>query len=66
MTAEQIDDLAFEEVVADACESMLVDSDAIEALSRKLSTKDKNLWEKIKDFLDSRNPNNKKRAKKPL
>ena len=44
-------DLAYEEVVADAAESMLVDSDAIEALSKKLQAKDKGLWETIKDFI---------------
>lgn len=51
MTDEQKYDLALEEVVADACESMLVDSGAIEALSRKLQAKDKGLWETIKDFI---------------
>ena len=44
-------DLAYEEVVADACESMLVDSNAIEALSKKLHEKDKGLWERIRDFI---------------
>ena len=51
MTEDQIHDLAYEEVIADACESMLVDSDAIEALSKKLGAKDKKLWKKIKDFI---------------
>lgn len=51
MTKEQAYDLAYEEVVADAAESMLVDSDAIEALSKKLQAKDKGLWETIKDFI---------------
>lgn len=51
MTKEQAYDLAYEEVVADAAESMLVDSNAIEALSKKLQAKDKSLWETIKDFI---------------
>lgn len=44
-------DLAYEEVVADAAEAMLVDSNAIEALSKKIHEKDKGLWETIKDFI---------------
>lgn len=51
LTEEQAYDLAYEEVVADACESMLVDSNAMEALSRKIHGKDKSLWETIKDFI---------------
>lgn len=51
MTEEQIHDLAYEEVVADSCEAMLVDSNALEALSRKLNEKDKSLWETIKNFI---------------
>jgi hypothetical protein len=50
-TEEQAYDLAYEEVVADSCEAMLVDSDAIEALSRKIKAKDKGLWQTIKDFI---------------
>ena len=50
-TEEQAYDLAYEEVVADACEAMLVDSNAFEALSRKIHEKDKGLWQTIKDFI---------------
>ena len=50
-TKEEAYGLAYEEVVADAAESMLVDSNAIEALSRKIQAKDKGLWETIKDFI---------------
>jgi len=50
-TESEAYDLAYEEVVADAAESMLVDSNAIEALSKKLQAKDKGLWETIKDFI---------------
>lgn len=42
-------DAAYEEVVADACETMLTDSDAIEKI-RTLYEKDKTLFEKIKAF----------------
>lgn len=42
-------DAAYEEVVADACETMLTDSDAIEKI-RALYEKDKTLFEKIKAF----------------
>ena len=50
-TEEEADDLAYEEVVADACEAMLVDSNAFESLSRKIHERDKGLWETIKDFI---------------
>ena len=50
MTEEQAYDLAYEEVIADSCEAMLVDSNAIETLA-KLKTKDKGLWETIRDFI---------------
>lgn len=43
-------DLAYEEVVADACERMLVDSNAVEKLVEKFGKKDKTFLEKIKDF----------------
>ncbi len=51
MTEEQAYDLAYEEVVADSCEAMLVDSNAIETIS-KLKAQDKGLWQTIKDFID--------------
>ena len=50
-TEEEAYDLAYEEVVADSAEAMLVDSNAIEALSRKIHEKDKGLWNTIKDFI---------------
>jgi hypothetical protein len=50
MTEAQIDDLAFEEVVADACESFLADGEAIVQIAEKVKAKDKTLWEAIKDF----------------
>ena len=50
-TEGQAYDLAYDEVVADACEAMLVDSNAIKALSKKIYAKDKGLWQTIKDFI---------------
>ncbi|MBO7250860.1 MAG: hypothetical protein J6V42_06260 [Clostridia bacterium] len=44
-------DLAYEEVVADAAESMLTDSDALISLSERIKANDKTLWDKIKDFI---------------
>ena len=50
MTEEEAYDLAYEEVICDCLETMLVDSDAIEALSKNIYAKDKTLWQRIKDF----------------
>ena len=41
---------AYEEVVADSCETMLADGRAVEKLAR-LKAQDKSLWEKIRDFI---------------
>lgn len=43
-------DEAYQEVVADSCEAMLTDSNAIDKIA-KLKAKDKTLWAKIKDFI---------------
>jgi hypothetical protein len=43
-------DTAYEEVIADSCEMMLADGDAIAKIA-ELKAKDKSLWEKIKDFI---------------
>jgi hypothetical protein len=43
-------DTAYEEVIADSCEAMLTDSNAIEKLA-KLKAKDETLWGKIKSFI---------------
>ena len=45
-------DTAYEEVIADSCEAMLTDSNAIEKLA-KLKEKDKTLWDKIKSFISN-------------
>ena len=43
-------DTAYEEVIADSCEAMLADGDAITKIA-KLKAQDKSLWKKIKDFI---------------
>lgn len=43
-------DTAYEEVIADSCESMLADGDIVQKLA-ELKAKDKTLWEKIKSFI---------------
>ena len=50
LTNEQIYDLAYEEVVADACEAMLADGKAFVEISQKVKEKDKGLWNAIKKF----------------
>ena len=51
LSEEEIYDRAYQEVVADACETMLTDSNAIEKIA-ELKQKDKGLWKKIKDFIE--------------
>ena len=43
-------DTAYEEVIADSCEAMLADGDAISKIA-ELKAKDKTLWQKIRDYL---------------
>jgi hypothetical protein len=43
-------DTAYEEVVADSCEAMLADGEAVAKIA-ELKAKDQTLWQKIKDFL---------------
>lgn len=50
-TGLEYDD-AFEEVVADAMETMLTDGNLVEKLA-KLKKQDKSIWQKIKDFIDN-------------
>ena len=50
LSEQQIIDLAYEEVVADACEAMLAKGDAFAELSAQVKAKDKGLWEAIKNF----------------
>ena len=50
MTNAEANDLAYEEVVADACEAMLGNGEAFAMLSEKVKEKDKGLWNAIKKF----------------
>ena len=50
LSESEIYDRAYEEVIADACETMLTDSNAIEKIAM-LKAKDKTLWQKIKTFI---------------
>ena len=50
MSEAQAYDLAYEEVVADACESFLADGEAVAKIA-ELKAKDKTLWQTIKDFI---------------
>lgn len=43
-------DTAYEEVIADACETMLTDGDVLQKIT-ELKAKDKSLWQKIKDYI---------------
>ena len=45
-------DAAYEEVIADFCQAMLTDGNAIQKVA-ELKAKDKTLWEKIKDFISN-------------
>ena len=53
LSESQAYDLAYEEVVADAAERMLADSDAVQRLASELKTKDKTLWQKVKDYISN-------------
>ena len=50
MSEQEADDLAYEETVADACESMLADGKAFAEIAKKVKAKNKSLWEAIKQF----------------
>lgn len=51
LSAEELNDLAYSEVVAEMMETALTDTDAMERISARLQQTDKSLWEKIKKFL---------------
>ena len=50
MSEQEAYDLAYEETVADACESMLADGKAFAEIAQKVKAKNKSLWETIKQF----------------
>lgn len=47
---QELYDIAYSEVVAECCETMLADTDAMQKLADKIKEKDKGLWQKIADF----------------
>jgi hypothetical protein len=50
-TGEKLNEWAYSEAVAEMCETMLTDTDALTRISQKLHAKDAKLWARIKDFL---------------
>ena len=51
LSAEELNDLAYSEVVAEIMETALTDTDVMERISARLQQTDMSLWEKIKKFL---------------
>lgn len=49
-TAEELQQLAYDETIAEMSETMLTDTDATQRVSQELYKKDRTLWEKIRDF----------------
>ena len=50
LTAEALQELAYDETIAEMSETMLTDTDAAQRVSQELYKKDRTLWEKIRDF----------------
>lgn len=46
----ELQDIAYSEVVAECCETMLTDTDAAQRLTKRIQAQDKSLWEKIVSF----------------
>lgn len=51
LSAEELNDLAYSEVVAEMMETALTDTDVMERISARLQQTDMSLWDKIKKFL---------------
>ena len=51
LSAEELNDVAYSEVVAEMMETALADTDVMERISARLQQTDMSLWEKIKKFL---------------
>lgn len=51
LSAEELNDLAYSEVVAEMMETALTDTDVMERISARLKQTDMSLWKKIKKFL---------------
>lgn len=49
-TAEELQELAYDETIAEMSETMLTDTDAAQRVSQELYKQDRTLWEKIRDF----------------
>lgn len=49
-TAEELQQLAYDETIAEMSETILSDTDAAQRVSQELYKKDRTLWEKIRDF----------------
>lgn len=49
-TAEELQQLAYDETIAEMSETILTDTDAAQRVSQELYKQDRTLWEKIKDF----------------
>ena len=50
LTAEELQELAYDETIAEMSETILSDTDAAQRVSQELYKQDRTLWEKIKDF----------------
>lgn len=51
LSAKELNDVAYSEVVAEMMETALTDTDVMERISARLQQTDMSLWEKIKKFL---------------
>lgn len=49
-TAEELQQLAYDETIAEMSETILTDTDAANRLSQQIYKQDRTLWQKIKDF----------------
>ena len=50
LSEQDLQDIAYDETVAEMSETILTDTDAAQRLSQQIYKQDKGLWEKIKDF----------------
>lgn len=50
LSEQDLQDIAYDETIAEMSETILTDTDAAQRLSRQIYKQDKGLWEKIKDF----------------
>ena len=50
LSEQDLQDIAYDETIAEMSETILTDTDAAQRLSQQIYKQDKGLWEKIKDF----------------